>query len=385
MAVLQVLLATLFRSLGKLLNTAFGWATTVLFGKVPEKRQTLLSIAALASILWLVVTLGVLFPRLAAFLLAFVAPSSITEAGCVRLVMLGSALLLPAGVGILSLFSIGPEQRPSDFRGKFRVILKGYPYTLGLSLTLLMMIVLAPVMKLQDLLRGWTSAHVPMVVESEHYFTVVGDVQRVLEHAGLPTVQGQASWMLRLPTRLLTLLAGGSVENLVARQMVALRRDGLEVLLHPSDLILRGKERNVIRVNALVTEHLTFTSAYQTWSKEAQQLEDRLAVLWHQTRGTSGETAISDGMTRLRGIEHDLQSAEVSYEEREVLFREKLSVERALLRVQAGLADEVEEPGEERKQSGRARPVVSEVTWLLALAAAVLRWLVPQRDTQMRQ
>src|SRR5207237_412016 len=67
MAILQLILTSIFRSLGKILNTAFGWATALLFGKVPEKRQIYLSVIAFASILWLVVLLGVVFPRFAAF------------------------------------------------------------------------------------------------------------------------------------------------------------------------------------------------------------------------------------------------------------------------------------------------------------------------------
>src|SRR5215471_9585441 len=99
MAILQLILTSIFRSLGKILNTAFGWATALLFGKVPEKRQLYLSAIALASILWLVVLLG------------FVPMQSIAHAWWVRIVMLVAAVLLPAGVGVLSLFLVDPDQR----------------------------------------------------------------------------------------------------------------------------------------------------------------------------------------------------------------------------------------------------------------------------------
>src|SRR3954464_9718970 len=86
MAIIQALLTMLFRQMGRVLNTAFGWATTLLFGQVPEKRQTYLSAIALGSGLWLVVVLGIAFPRLGAFLLAFV-PLPEWASGWVRLVM----------------------------------------------------------------------------------------------------------------------------------------------------------------------------------------------------------------------------------------------------------------------------------------------------------
>src|SRR5205823_4473476 len=113
----------------------------------------------------------------------------------------------------------------------------------------------------------------------------VDDLQRVLARGGLETTRTRASWMLRAPTRLLTLFAGGAIKNLVADQMTVLARPDLEVLLHPSDLVVRGPERDVTRAHAILTEYLTFTRAYQTWSKEANQLEDRLAALWREARG----------------------------------------------------------------------------------------------------
>jgi len=38
-AIVQVLLAAVARSAGRILITAVGWATAMIFGRVPEKRQ----------------------------------------------------------------------------------------------------------------------------------------------------------------------------------------------------------------------------------------------------------------------------------------------------------------------------------------------------------
>src|SRR3954451_8277535 len=72
MAIVQAVLALIFRSAGKLLNTAFGWATGMLFGKVPQDRQIFLSVIAFGSVAWIVAVLGIIFPSFATFLLAFV-------------------------------------------------------------------------------------------------------------------------------------------------------------------------------------------------------------------------------------------------------------------------------------------------------------------------
>ena len=46
------LLAFAGRFIGKLLNMAFGWASTLLFGRVPQSKQLLLSGISLAALAW---------------------------------------------------------------------------------------------------------------------------------------------------------------------------------------------------------------------------------------------------------------------------------------------------------------------------------------------
>ena len=123
--------------------------------------------------------------------------------------------------------------------------------------------------------------------------------------------------MLRAPTKVLTVLAGGHVDNLVAEQLTTLRATNLEAMLHPADLVLQGQEGDVVRARALLAERLAFSRAHLTWSKEGNQLEDRIRAVWRDVQAGSGEGA----MGRLRGLEEELKRTEVAYEEWEVLNR----------------------------------------------------------------
>src|SRR5918992_5194651 len=94
-AIIAPIFAFIGRFVGKLLQTAFGWATVLLFGRVPESKQLLLSGVALASIAWVAVAIGVLFPDVGAVLLtAMPAPDWIRE-DWIRLAMLVAAVALP--------------------------------------------------------------------------------------------------------------------------------------------------------------------------------------------------------------------------------------------------------------------------------------------------
>lgn len=336
MVIVQAILAAIFRSAGKLLNTAFGWATVMLFGRVPHDRQFYLSLVGFSSVIWLVALVGIAFPKLGTFLLSFVPLPDWVDRTWIRLAMLAAAIVIPALVGGLATRLVDPEDRPHGAGGFTTSVLRGYPYTIGLAVTLLLMLVFAPVLKVRDRLRRWSTQHVPVIVEPVDYPAVVDDLQDALRAGGIATARGRPSWMLRTPTRMLAFFAGSAVGDLVAENLTRLYAPNVEVLLHPSDMVVSGRAAHASRARAIIAETLTFTRAYLTWDKEANELEDALRHVWEGVQAGSG----LDALARLRAIEQRMQRLTLPYEEWEVLFRQKLQVERAALRRVAGLADD---------------------------------------------
>ena len=134
MAIIQVLLAALARSAGRILNTAVGWATTMIFGRVPEKRQIYVSIMRSGSLVWIAVIVGIAFPSVRTLLLSFVPPPSWIDRKWVRLAMAVAAAVLPALVGTVSLLLRDPGERPTG-SARLRTVLRGYPFTPGLAVS----------------------------------------------------------------------------------------------------------------------------------------------------------------------------------------------------------------------------------------------------------
>ena len=391
MAIFTALIGVIGRKVGQLLNTIFGWATIMLFGKVPQSRQIFLSIISFGSVAWIVVVLGIIFPSVGTFLLAFAPIPSWVDKNWVRLAMLAGALLIPLIVGTASLFILDPEDRPQGAGGKLKSILKGYIFTPGLALTLILLTIFAPLMRLPMMVKRWKTQHVPMVVEPNDYLAVVGEIERALGSSGWSTTRHQASWMMRFPTKILSAVAGGTIQNLVADRLTALRARDLEVMLHPSDLVISGKEPEVVHARAVIGEQLAFSKAYMTWTKDAQQIEDRLTATW-QTLKTEGRGfATNGGAKTLQAVEAELRQLKVPYEEWEVLERKKLLVERGALQVAAGMVDRPPDPAEKKiedvgaKQLEKAKPlpqkILSPRTAVLALLG-LFTWskLKPRRE-----
>ncbi len=328
MVILQALLAALSRSAGRLLNTAFGWATIMLFGKVPQDRQLYLSAIALGSVVWLVALISVAFPSVGTFLLAFVTLPDWVDRTWIRLAMLTAVILLPALVGWLSTRLVPAEERQRRGVSTWGAVVRGYLYTLGLAMTLVLMIVVAPILKLRNVIRRWTAEHVPVIIEPDAYQDVVDDVEEALNATGVKTRRRPVTWLLRLPTKLL----GRAVGRVAAERLTRLVNDRIEVLLHPSDIVISGRATDAARVRAILAEHLTYTRAYLTWDKEANEIEDELREIWGPL--LAGRTA---GLAeRLSDLEDRLRDLQVSYEEWEVLFRQILLAERTLVAADRG-------------------------------------------------
>ena len=99
MAIVASIFGVLGRFVGKLLNAVLGWATVLLFGKVPDSKQWILLMIGLGSIVWVVLIAGVIIPDVATMTLAFVPIPDFVDRNWVRLAMLAGALVLPLAIG----------------------------------------------------------------------------------------------------------------------------------------------------------------------------------------------------------------------------------------------------------------------------------------------
>jgi hypothetical protein len=328
------------RQLGRVLTLAFNWATVLLFGRVPQNRQLYLSGMALTALLWPIVLAGIAFPSLATFLLGFFTVPDWFKPW-VRLIMLVLAILLPLVNGALSARLPDEDKRPKG-RALLTTILRGYPNSLALFVVLAWMMVVAPLGQIRALIRRWDGVHVPIAVKVGGYDTVVQDLAAALDRTGIKVTRRRAHWAYELPGKVLSVLGGETVRALVPTQLAELVGDGFRMTLHPMDLSLLGRKKTLSHARGAIVRELTFTEAYQTWSKESQAIEDRLM-----------KAASGDG--DLEAIGTELNERDFDFEEWEILYRLLLQVR---LRVSATGTDALKS-ADEPKPALRERVVAA--------------------------
>ena len=324
-----MLFAFVGRQLGRVLSLAFNWATIVLFGRVPRDRQLYLSGMAAAAVVWPIVLAGVAIPSFATFLLGFVTVPGWLDTW-VRVIMLGLAIVLPLVVGALSSRLPDVDRWPRG-RALLITVLRGYPNSLALFVTLVWMMVVAPLGQIRALFKRWESVHVPIAVKPAGYERVVADLAAALDRARIDVRRRRAPWAYELPGKVLAALGGETVRTLVPTALWQLVHPELEMTLHPMDLALLGKTKALSRARAAIVRELTFTEAYQTWTKEAQVLEDRIA------KAARGEDDLD-------AIGAELKRKELDFEEWEILYRLLLQVR---LRLSPTETDDVDAREEE--------------------------------------
>jgi hypothetical protein len=324
MALFGALFAAVGRFAGRLLNSALGWATILLFGKVEGRRQSVLLIIAFGSSVWVLVVVGIVLPDVGTFLLALVPVPDWVDDNVVRLVMLGLAVVIPALIGVAAVMVTEPGQRRRG-RDLASGVLRGYPFTLVLAVTIAVLAGVSAVRKVRSLAKRWEDAHVPVVVKPGGYETVLADLERVLDEGGLEVTPRSAPAILSLPPRLLDAVAGKAFGGLVPDRLMVLSGADLEVLVYPSDVAISGTRTVVARARAAIATELTTSSAYLTTSAESERVEDALRAV--RARDAGFQRSRSD----LERIDAELARLAVPFEEWETVYRERLQIERMLL------------------------------------------------------
>jgi hypothetical protein len=363
MAILGSVFAMLGRFAGRLLNSALGWATILLFGKVDGRRQTFLLVMALGSLAWVVTLIGILFPGFATIVLAFVPIPAFVDDTWVRLAMLAMAALIPLLVGIAAVVVTEKTRRPQG-GALVGAVLRGYPFTLVLAVTIVFLAALSLVRKATSMAKRWEDAHVPVIVKPGGYDRVVADLESVLDGAGLDTRREAAPRVLSIPPRLLDAVAGKALGALVPDRLMVLKGAGLDVLVYPSDIAIAGSKDRVARARAAIAAKLIESPAYLTASAEAENIEDKLGALLKADRATVE--------SRLVEIDREIARLAVPFEEWETVYRQRLQLERNILARELRKGEPAELQPEPEPRAMREKKTLPVVGWAIGLVSTAL-------------
>ena len=322
-------LGILGRFAGDLLTTALGWASSLLFGRVPRAHQVFLVLMMAGSFLWFVIVAAVILPSVATFVLTTTPHPAFISGPWLATALIVTAVVLPLGVGLAGYLvpTDGDRGGVSTLVGS---LLRGYVLTPLISGLLVFLAAVGIARKVRSQRRGWVDTHVPIVVVPTSYDGLVDSLQAALEAAQLPVKVADAPWVLTLPAVILTRVAGPNVRKLRPERLVELCAADLRIGVYPYDVAVSSLAQDRIRVRAAILAGLARAGAHQTTSAEAQAFEARLQALERAANRHRPPAAATLGNT-FDAVDADLLRLPVSTDEWDILFRLRLQVERELL------------------------------------------------------
>lgn len=317
MALIASLFALVGRFLGRVLTTTLGWASVLLFGRIPQDRQVWLAVVTFGSLAWVAAVVGILVPDIGSVLLtALPVPDWVPE-DLVRLAMLAAALILPAILGGVTLLLFDPEDRPKGKELAIQVA-RGYALVPVLAVTLVVLAVAGTIRKLDSLAHRREDAHVAIVVRPGRYDALVDTLEQTLRDGGLIHGRRAGPSVLTTPAKILARVAGKGIGSLVPDRLVELHGPAVKLSIYPADLALTGEKDDVAKARALVARDVRSKDAWFTTTKEAQKIEDRLAAL--ETANPATKAAL------LPDIDRDLLNLTIDQDTFEVLYRRRLQL-----------------------------------------------------------
>jgi hypothetical protein len=337
------------RFAGDLLTSALGWASSLLFGRVPRSHQIFLVLMMAFSFLWLLFAIGLILPSIASFLLDATPHPPFVDRVWLGLVLLLGVIFLPLVVGLAGYLVPASGKRPEG-AAILRELVRGYLLAPLISGLLIFLAGVGIVRKIRSRRHGWSDVHVPIVVKPRGYDEVVGDLGAALESAGLEAKAEEAPWVLTMPARLLTAVAGNNVRKLRPDRLIELEGPNLRVGVYPSDIAISGLVGERTRARAAILSRLATTAAHQTTSSEAQAVEDRILEIAESGRASGGTLGPST-RSGFEEVDARLLKLDVPTDEWDILYRLRLQVERDLL---AGAEPGTTFPGHEMG-SGESR------------------------------
>ena len=348
MAIISAIFSLLSRKLGDLLQALFGWSITGLFGRLPSKKQTALSLALILSILWPLLVLGCFLPKVAAWAVAFVPLQQWLGKGLLRGLWITLAIVAPLLVGVIVSW-VAPSRKQKG--GVLRTILSGFPLTLGLFLSFLLTFFIVPVLKLVAMARRWEDEHVYLQVKEGAYAAVLAELKQACEKAGVTVHSLPVPKAMQAPLRVLRWFARSGIEPLVASEPRMLKGEGIELFLYPADLLIRGTTERTRRVRAAMVREMMPAPAYLTQDPKAQHLEDLMNGAWGMLARHQSLDEVKDAaQERVRELGKGLDGADIPYDDWVLLYSERLRLQRAHALAQAAAQHRQHRRGVARKE-----------------------------------
>ncbi|CAN5537570.1 MAG: hypothetical protein H0V12_04050 [Chloroflexi bacterium] len=332
MPFIPLLLPFAWQTTARVASIVLGWATELFFGQVPGKRGQALAVLGMLALVWifLVAFLAVPLPiiALAGFPVILGEDTASIEAWHVAL-LVAAAGAAPPFIEALAFWT--GFRNDGGFHSWLRQLPRSYLVAASLGAAVLIMVLVAPVLRLQHRRRKVKAVHVPLVVPEDTLDPFIDELKKLMRDDGLQPRQeefrGPGAW----PLRILGYAAEHLLGSVVRGEPCRLVDDGVNVVVQPTNVSVTGPADQAYRLRAAIQKRLSFCDPFLTWDDDAQAFETELLRV-HRDADGHYEPLVE----RLDQVQARMDMAELESDAWNLLYRFRLQIERdALLEASA--------------------------------------------------
>jgi hypothetical protein len=317
-----VLLA--WQAVSRSASFALGWATSLYFGQVPGRQGRMLSVVSLIAAGWVILVVGFAVPIFIGA--ALEASGVIGENFDVEFIhyagLVAGIVLVPPAVAAICVWGEFHDDRSIGTWA--RLVPVSYPATAMLGAAVLQMVAFTPWFLFQRWRKKRKYLQISLMMregtDDDDLVEALRDALASIDvhDVAAEEASGPKSW----PMRTVGFAAKHLLGAVVRGEPMRLRADGVEILAYATNISIQGPKDDAYRVRAAIERKLGFHDAFLTWNEEAQELE---SAILEAHRASDGD--VEALRRRLDGIQARMDTASLSSEEWNVLYRRRLQVE----------------------------------------------------------
>ena len=337
MPFLPFVLILAWQAVSRSTRFALGWATSLYFGDIPGRQGRLLSVVSLLAVAWIIVIVGFAIPILLGAILQAtgVIEENFEVVWYHYLGLMAAIVGLPPAIAATVVYGNFHDRR--DVRTWLGLLPRCYTATLMLGLAVLEMVAFTPILLFQRWREKRKFVSVPLVMrdgsDDDDLVEAVRDALRAIgiDEVGVSEAQGLKAWPMRTVGYAVRHLLGAIVRG----EPMRLDAGDTKLYAYATNISITGPKEETYRIRAAIERELAFCEAYLTWSEDAQELEDELKAAHAEADGDVGAMR-----ERLDDIQERMDTASLTGEEWNVLYRLRLQVEASAARRADGQASD---------------------------------------------
>ena len=322
---LDFIILLLIRFFIKIVLTIFGWATNIFFGKLPDKNKIWFYMMLVLSFVWIYCLLAKAFPWMFNIFTDYIPEGAFTRA-MKALLYIVCVIGIPPTVGAMGAYITDVKK---EEEAKFlRWLLKGYRYSLMLGVTMAVILVCTPVIRIKRILKHITAESMPAGVAGKGNIYVMDEIIIALGKADMRAMKRVPSKFYSVPVKMINGIMKELFDYVSDREFY-IAAENVSIYLNSSDIMIEGKPELVEKAKIAIVKGFVENDIFLTENDISRKMETKILTIYKNLK--KGCLSSNEALRSLRNLTETGFEEDITYDDWALLTAQMNEVEHNIL------------------------------------------------------